>query len=227
MEYKHYHIIPHVLSQFKKYHSTLFIIVTVYLEMCNTAWVFNILAANLIFLSPYQRISAELDLRYAENTQIVYPKVIEKPVRRRRDVHRNMYYEESGNAKIIEVAGLSIQLDSGSEGSFLVAPGLKTEWIGSDGGRSLRETKKCDYHSGVVRGTEKISTAAVTLCGHSVTAYFNVGGVPHFMQPLNDSGTAHVLYNRSVLHEFVDVEILVNANGNGTGYSGFPFIASS
>ncbi|XP_018568687.1 A disintegrin and metalloproteinase with thrombospondin motifs 3 [Anoplophora glabripennis] len=163
--------------------------------MCNTAWVFNVLAVNLIFLSLFQQIRADLDLRRIKNTQIVYPRVVEKTVRKRRDVHRNMYYEESDNIKIVEVAGLNIQLDSESEASFLVAPGIKTEWIGYDGTRNLRETKKCDYHSGVVQGTERISRAAVTLCGPSVTAYFNIDGVPHFVQPLNETTGVHVLYN--------------------------------
>lgn len=168
--------------------------------MCDTACIISILVANLIFLS---LASAELDFIYAENMQIVYPKVIEKVVRRRRDVHRDMYYEEPDKIKIVEVAGLKIRLDSESESGFLVAPDLRTEWIGSDGIKYLRATKKCDYYSGVVQGTERISKAAVTLCGPAITAYFNIGGVPHFMQPLNDSGTAHVLYNRLVLHELM------------------------
>lgn len=169
--------------------------------MCNTAWVFNVLAANLIFLSLFEQICAELDLSHAKNSRIVYPRIVEKTVRKRRDVHRNMYYEESDNIKIVEVADLSIQLDTASEGSFLVAPDAKTEWIGFDGTRNLRETKKCDYHSGVVQGMENVSIAAVTLCGSSVTAYFNIDGVPHFMQPLNETTGTHLLYNRSVIFD--------------------------
>ncbi|KAJ8911665.1 hypothetical protein NQ315_014024 [Exocentrus adspersus] len=152
------------------------------IKMC-TVTVFFAVNLILIRITLFNQINAALlDLSHGENIKIVYPRLIERTVRKRRHIERNIYYEENENLKIIEIADFSLQLNSESEGNFLVAPGMKTEWIGFDGAKNMREPMKCDYHSGVVRGLESTSKAA--------------GGISHFLQPLEEASGAHIIYNR-------------------------------
>lgn len=153
-----------------------------------------------------------VDLSHATHTQIVHPRIItDRTIRRRRDIYSNIYIEESSGFKVVEIGDWSIELNSID--NLLIRPGLQAEWISSNEKSSLKVIQQCNYKLGTVRAFETSSRAAIAVCNSQITGYVKIGDLMYFLQPLNGSNDAHILYsirlvvpvifyNKKYLHHF-------------------------
>lgn len=132
---------------------------------------------------------------FDDYSEIVYPRIFEKTIRRRRDIYSSVYTKESTKLKMMEVGDWTLELNS--ESNLVVAPALQAEWVASNGNITFKDLQ-CDYKLGVVSSLETSSRAAVTLCGRHVIGYIAVGDLVFFLQPTNGSEGEHQLYRQEI-----------------------------
>nr|CAH7763810.1 unnamed protein product [Callosobruchus chinensis] len=146
----------------------------------------------VLLLPPFAHSASYPDLSHAEDVQLVYPQVTE--TRRRRNAKTDQRDELT---RVVKLGDWFVELNLSDES--VVSPELRTEWVRDDGTSQLSTPighSSCRYYTGSLKGLEGRSRAAVTLCdgGKIITAYLDVAGVSHFLEPINETSGAHALY---------------------------------
>lgn len=85
------------------------------------------------------------------------------------------------------------------EGNLQFQSNLKAEWIHEDDHIPPVQANvvECDHKIGAVFGMEMASRAAISICGSTVSGYFQSKENFYFFQPV-DGSSKHVLYRRLV-----------------------------
>lgn len=142
------------------------------------------LASGDIF-TPFMDSTSALDI------QFVRPVITNVLRRQRRDIKSNVFYESKSKLKIVRVGDWILELNA--EHNLVLPSGFRSQWI-YENETVDNKVVECEYKSGVVRGAEGSSLAAVTLCGSEIMGYFNVGPGTYFVEPFNASHDYHVLF---------------------------------
>lgn len=110
---------------------------------------------------------------------------------------QSLYFSRQENAvKAIKLGDWLVKL---SEDSNMVIPKeFVVEWIMSDDTKSYGALQECSFNRGVILGLSDESAAALTVCGKEVMGMVYSGGIPYFVEPLNESTGEHLMYPRCV-----------------------------
>ncbi|KAF5303503.1 hypothetical protein FQR65_LT08202 [Abscondita terminalis] len=123
-------------------------------------------------LSDINNVLPGIDLSHASDFEIVYPRISDAVVRRRRrDINSNIYFEEANAMRIVELGGWVVELGNTN---LLLAPDLKIEWI-SKNSTTKQPVKQCDYKHGFVRG------------------------VTYSIEPIELKSNSHIIYKNKIL----------------------------
>ncbi|CAG9864125.1 unnamed protein product [Phyllotreta striolata] len=186
-------------------------------------------ALVLVLVFVREETGQKVDVSLDGNVKRVFPDV--QFVRKKRGIDGI----DDVTVKVVRVGDWSLELDS--ERNLLLSRGLQTDWLNSNDSPSRRPTKRCDYHAGVIKGLEKSSKVAVTLCGALVRGLIRVAGADYLVEPFDELTGEHVVYTSgthvaikrdanappiapnpgwmyNLTGDTIDIEVNIESNGN-------------
>ncbi|KAF5281477.1 hypothetical protein FQA39_LY17770 [Lamprigera yunnana] len=150
-----------------------------------------------IIVQTQEKYFNNIDLSYSTDFEVVHPRVVEVFRRNRRDINKNIYFDEENKFKIVELGDWILQLNTNS---FFLSNELITEWIfGSS--KKRHGVKNCDHNRGFVKGLESTTNVAVTICDSELTGFILVSGAVYFIQPLENSSNLHIIYKSNIVKQ--------------------------
>ncbi|XP_066156284.1 A disintegrin and metalloproteinase with thrombospondin motifs 3-like [Euwallacea fornicatus] len=81
------------------------------------------------------------------------------------------------------------------------ATNFKTEWISAEGTTEDNRVK-CEFKTGIVQSLGTASRAAVSVCGTSLTGYFEINKLSYFFEQFNSTNAEHRLYKTTKKSSF-------------------------
>lgn len=143
-----------------------------------------------VFSSNMNYNLSNIDLKYVENFDIVFPEVLYKTIRKRKDLTSTLSYEYDNYIQLIKIGDWQLELYP--ENNLLLKSNFRTEWIYDDE-ITHKNITNCIYKNGFIVHM-KNSFVTITICDSEISGFFDLGYESYFIQPLTLRSNAHILY---------------------------------